>query len=113
MVDLEILKAKGVSVETLKEPFKLKKGKKGEDDLWEIEPGKKGKVKRLIRTIKGRISDGRNFNISNYRLYQALDEAWDSPLKQITPTMLMSLIDISHNTEAVESKLQSWGINPS
>lgn len=116
MVDLDILKQQGVSVETLKKTFKLQKSKddKGQHvgDLVIEDGTRKPKVNRLVRRIRSRIQGGRDYNCKNYRIYQALDEAWDSPLKQITPTMLMGLLDKTQDPSAATDILKSWGVNP-
>lgn len=115
MVDLDILKEKGVSVEKLKEYFTLQKQKDAEDVVKMLVNGTlsdKGKRGRLIRRIKNRIQGGRDYNISNFRIYHALDAAWDLPLKQITPTMLLSLIDKKQDPQAIFDTLTSWGLDP-
>lgn len=117
MVDLDILKDQGVSVETLKAAFTLTKEKakagKGETAVLAVQEGsQRDKIDRLLRTIKSRAAGGRDYNLNNYRIYQALEEAWDLPLKQITPTMLMSLLDKTQDPVAVVDTLKTWGIDP-
>lgn len=115
MVDLDILKKYGVSVESLKETFKLNKGEgpQAATVLALEDESKRGKVNRLLSTIASRSRGGRDYNLTNYRTYHALEEAWDMPLKQITPTMLLSLMDKSQDPVAVMDTLKSWGIDPS
>lgn len=115
MVDLDILKKAGVSVEKLKDVFTLKKQKEsdGFTTIFAIDDeSQKGQLNRLRRRIRSRIQGGRDFNLSNYRMFHALDTAWDMPLKQITPTMLMSLLDKNQEPQTVINTLQSWGIDP-
>lgn len=116
MVDLDILKKKGVSVETLREIFKLTKQKqRGGAFTAVFEKGsntQKAKIAKLTKRICNRIRGGRDYNLTNYRIYQALDAAWDLPLKQITPTMLRQLLDKQQEPTAVIDTLKSWGIDP-
>lgn len=116
MVDLDILEAKGVSVETLQEAFKLTKKKIRAGGFTAVldngSDTQKAKVAKLVKRICNRIKSGRDYNITNYRIYQALDAAWDLPLKQITPTMLRQLMDKQQEPTAVIDTLKSWGIDP-
>lgn len=100
MVDLEVLKAYGLDSESLKKVF----NKESFDKLSD-------KVKPLVERIRCRVQKGRDFNFENYRLYHALDLAWDSPFEQITPTLLASLIDKGIDNKTVFDQLKNWGIS--
>lgn len=97
MVDLDILKEKGITKASIKALFTA-----------EV---KTSKITELLRLISSRIDEGQNYNISNFRLYKALDTAWNVPLKQITPTMLQSLVDSNLSSEAMQNTLTTWGID--
>ena len=43
--------------------------------------------------IRSRIQEGLNRNLNEGRHYYALDQAWDTPFRQVTPTLLQSLMD--------------------
>lgn len=99
MVDLDILNRKGCSKDDLKRLFSA--------------PTKSKDIERLLRLIKSRIEEGQSHNISNFRIYQALDSAWNTPLKQITATMLQSLIDSNMNVDQMQDTLKTWGVDVS
>lgn len=107
MVDLDILREYGCSEESLRELFRMDK-----DGFLERETTEKGRrLKSLRELIRSRINEGRDTNTSNYRVYQALDKAWDAPLNQITPTMIQSLIDSNMDTDKLSDALKTWGVN--
>ncbi len=108
MVDLDVLKKVGIDYDSLKVLFKI--GKKGEYEV--KDDTKRGKIHKLKELIRSRVQDGRDWNLTNHRVYKALDDAWDTPLRQTTPTMLMNLIESSASEEAKMDTLKSWGISP-
>lgn len=109
MVDLDVLKnGYGIDYESLKKLFTLdNKNEYGIEDATQ-----KGKLTTLRNLIRARVADGRSYNLTNHRLYKALDDAWDSTLKQITPTMLQNLIDSDMKPQAMMDTLKSWGVSP-
>lgn len=100
MVDLDVLKAYKLDSESLKSVF----DKPTFSELPE-------KIKPFVERVRERIQSGRNYNWENYRLYYALDLAWDSPFEQITPTLMASLIDKGHDDKYVLDQLKSWGMS--
>lgn len=102
MVDLEVLKAYGIDAEGLRKKFEKPGG-----DISKLAP----KVKKLVERMRSRIQADRDFNMSNYQHYYALDLAWDMPFKQITPTMITTLIDKNPNDKEVQDTMKSWGID--
>jgi len=71
------------------------------------------KIGRLRNRMRLRIQGGRENNILTHKLYHALDLAWDIPFRQISPTLLGSLIDKDASTDEVLNKLNAWGFNVS
>jgi len=114
MIDLNILKDCGISAETLKDKFTLKAQQDAKarwsDRLEFGEAGQKEKIGRLLARIWARIEQGRNYGIKHYRIYEAIDDSWNSPLNQVTPSMLWSLIDKDVSPDTTIEKLKSWGI---
>lgn len=108
IVDLDVLKKCGIDYESLKKTFQI--GKKGEYTV--DDETRRGKLKKLKDLIKSRVSEGRSWNLTNHRQYKAIDDAWDTPLKQITVTMLMNLIDSDSSLESKMSVLKGWGVDP-
>lgn len=95
MVDLDILEAKGCSKGELKKKFSTEKPSK--------------EIENLNNLLKSRLAEGWSHNLSNYRIFHALDTAWDLPLKQVTATMLQSLIDSNLDDTQMMDSLAAWG----
>lgn len=112
MVDLQILKDRGISYEDLKTKLKdahrysLKADSADKKDTDEF------KRASFIQRIISRVEAGRNFNSAHYKLYQALDMAYDIEFNQLTPTLLSSLVDKTADDKTVLSTLKSWGYDP-
>src|SRR5688572_17978471 len=73
------------------------------------------KLNRLRRRIRSRVEAGRQYNLSNYAPYKALDAIWGSGFRQVSPTVLMDTIKKCENkpTEEIESTLKSLGLDMS
>lgn len=116
MIDLEILKECGVSAETLKKTFSLSAQDEAKatwtDQEKKASESKSQSVARLLKRIESRIRQGRDYGIANYRVYQAIDDSWNAPLNQVTPSMLWSLVDKDVSPEQAMDKLKSWGFRP-
>lgn len=52
-------------------------------------------VDRMIKRWRARAQQGRDMNLKNYKLYQAIDHCWDSGLRQTTQTMMSMLRDLT------------------
>src|SRR5690348_12645159 len=83
MVDLNILKARGITPESLKSKLA------GNPLTWNAEDGRVA----LWQRVRSRIQEGMNRNFQDYRIYHALDLAWETPFRQISPTMLAYFIE--------------------
>lgn len=68
------------------------------------------KTKPLIDRIRSRLQEGISNNLKNYKLFYALDLAWNTPLRQASYTLLQSLISKQADTEDVKSALNEWGL---
>lgn len=70
-------------------------------------------VSELRNHIRSRVQQGRDWNLTNHSVYHALDLAWDAPFRQITPTLLQSLMSLDATDEKgeVAKKLEGWGID--
>lgn len=111
MVDLKILEASGLTEANLKawfaiDPLILKPGTPG----LETETDDVQKRANLIWRIRSRVDEGRNRNFADYRTYAALDNAWDTPFRQVSPTLIQNFLDSNPNDENVYKQLQSWGL---
>lgn len=108
-VDLAILKKHGCSAEawrvlfeTPKEPAKKKKAPKdnAEDPLCDVK-----------ERIRSRIINGRDYNLRNYHTIHALDLIWDTPFRQISPTLLSTIMGKYKGTEETLKALASYGFD--
>lgn len=112
MIDLQILKDKGLTAENLKTWLN------GDPRDWtaiSLDPNTKdqGAVKQraaLWNRIKSRIAEGQQRNFNDYRVFHALDQAWAQPFYQITPTLVAKFIDSDPNNDDVYKQIQSWGL---
>lgn len=68
----------------------------------------------LQRRIKARIDEGINRCFTYYKTFLALDMAWDTPWRQISATLVQSLVDKDMTKAAgqqeVTDSLTSWGL---
>ena len=97
MIDLDILKDHGYSQEALKSSFTAEE--------------KSAKVEKLINRIRNRIQEGISRSLRDHKLYYALDLAWNAPLRQVSPTLLHSLMNKEDDDASVASALESWGVS--
>ena len=105
MIDLALLESRGVSAEAWKKLFTTAGG---EEKKAESETNEKRKAWR--NRVRLRVEAERNNNISRHRLYHAMDVAWETPVRQINPTLLQWLIDRNEkNTDQVNKVLTAWG----
>ena len=85
MIDLDVLKKRGCSPEQLATVFK-----KFDLDVPVVNPDdtdRHTKLCNLRNRIRTRIQSGRDWNFANYKTYHALDLAWNTPFRQISPTL--------------------------
>ena len=96
MVDLEILKKRGGTVEELKKKFTAEKL----DD----------KIKALIDMNSSRIDEGIQRNLNEARTWYAIDQAFDASQRQITYTLVEGLLSKGTSTEKVMDAMKSMGL---
>jgi len=83
MVDIKILRDRGITQDFLKGQLA------GNPLTWNATDGRVA----LWQRIRSRIQEGMNRNFIDYRLYHALDVAWETPFRQISPTLLGYFIE--------------------
>lgn len=66
--------------------------------------------KRLVNIIRTRCQDGRIMNFRDYRIYAAIDMAYDAPFNQVTPTLVRNLIDKNTSYEETLKAVKAWGL---
>lgn len=71
---------------------------------------KRPKVKKLVENIRDTIKDGINRNKSDYRLFKAMDWAYDTPFYQVSYTQLRGLLSSKPDDKKVMETVQSWGL---
>jgi hypothetical protein len=72
-------------------------------------------VKKLKELIRDRVKDGRNLSLKDWRVYAAIDEAYNAPFHQITPTLIGKIMNPDRRlTQAqIEQELARWGLSES
>lgn len=118
MVDLDILKARGITPESLERNLKtdynsLVGGAFVGQTVANLQDqgDNERKVANLRRRIRSRIQEGMDRNFRDFRTYYALDVAWDTPFRQINPTLLQNFLDQDPNQEDVYKQVESWGLS--
>ncbi|HYE32126.1 MAG TPA: hypothetical protein VEH27_11905 [Methylomirabilota bacterium] len=96
MVDLRVLKKRGITTESLKTIFTSEKPS--------------AQIETLTRRIQARIQDGRSRNFSEYKVYAAIDEIWDSPFRQVPEALTRALEGQKVDPKALMNAAQDWGL---
>lgn len=112
MVNLELLKSRGITPEGLKKKFEGYYNPS--TDRLPSEPpaaNNQEKLKNFHNRMRMRIEQGRENNITMSRTYYALDLAWDTPFKQLSPTLIQNLLDRDADEDTVNNSLKAWGLN--
>lgn len=65
---------------------------------------------KWIQEQAQRIQDGIDQNLKNWRLYWALDQAYDAPFHQVSYTLLRDLIEKDYDDEKVLSMAEEFGV---
>lgn len=91
------LEAHGLTAKKLKGAFT--NVKKGSDQ------------EKLVRKIHDEIQQGIDRNLRDYRMFWAIDRAYDTPFYQISYTQLQGLIDRKADSKEVLSQIQRWGLS--
>jgi hypothetical protein len=86
------------------DPKSLKKA--FDNDTLESRP----KVKKLVSQIRDTIQNGINRNRQDYRLFKAMDWAYDTPFYQVSYTQLKGLLSSSPDEKKVMEAVNSWGL---
>lgn len=99
-VDIRVLKRHGISAGDYKRIFSAKSG------------DRPTRVNKLIQIIADRTRDGRERNLRDYRTYWAIDEAFNAPFQQVTPTLMKSFLDRKwESADAAYKAMEAWGLN--
>ena len=70
-------------------------------------------VLKFINLLRDRNLDGRRMGLRNWRIHAAIDEAWDAPRKQISPTLIGRIMSNDKRLTASEilKELEAWGLS--
>lgn len=99
MVDLEVLKSKGITSDRLKEIFTAEgKGKVKSKDF-DVQT-------RVRNRIRDRINSGIQYNLHNYKYWHACDLAWDVPFRQTTYSLMKGFLDRGTPSKEILSALE-------
>jgi hypothetical protein len=72
---------------------------------------KRPKVKKLVDDIGSIIRDGIGRNRQDYRLFKAMDWAYDAPFYQVSYTQLRGLLSSKPDDKKVMDTVNSWGLS--
>lgn len=96
MVDIDVLKSKGVTSDRLKEIFTA--DKKSPDLIAK---------ERIKNRIRDRVWAGIQWNLSNYKYWHACDMAWDIPFRQTTYSLMKGFMDRNTPTKEILSAMEN------
>lgn len=100
-----------VPIQRLLSEHKLDKDSlKSKFDAEQILKNKDSKPAKLVDSIRDCIRDGIDRNQRDYRLFKAMDWAYDSPFYQISYTQLRGLLSKKPDDKKVQQTLNSWGL---
>lgn len=79
------------------------------------EADRKDGVKQLHHLINERIESGRRKNLTDWRIYAAIDMAYDAPFAQTTPTIIQHVVDNclkgEMSYEQTLNAVKDWGLS--
>lgn len=71
-------------------------------------------IRKLRNLVRDRIQEGRDFNLSDFKYWWAMDVAYDAPFRQVTPTVMASFLETlttqDYSSEEVLRKAEQWGL---
>lgn len=110
--DTESLRALFTISEDQITPAKDKKGvkvppRKTSD---ETTTGEKPGVYRLRQLLRSRLQDGAQNNLRDYRIFAAIDYAYDAPFHQTTPTLVQHILHQKMTYEESLKVVEGWGL---
>lgn len=112
MVDLSCLEKHGLTAANLEkwlaiDPLNVPTGDINDPDKEVAAEARRG---RMMNRHRSRTQEGMSRNFLNYKVFHALDKAWDTPLRQVTPTLIQEFIGQDPNQESVYKAFQDWGM---
>lgn len=99
MIDLDILEAHQLTQENLEKWLAM--------DPLNVPAGPFG---NMIHRIRSRIQEGMSRNFSEYKLFFALDQAWNTPFRQVTPTLVQQFLEGNPSEETCAKAAADWGL---
>lgn len=66
--------------------------------------------RKWIEREAARIRDGVDRNLKNWRLWWALDQAYDAPFHQVSYTLLRDLLEKDYDSDKVKSLVEDFGL---
>lgn len=102
MLDIKLLKSRGVSSSSWKPIFTLKRA--------EMQAGHP-LVSKLVDRISDRIRSARENNIREGSVYAAIDYAYNVPFNQTTPTLVQSILAKNLSAEDTLKAVKGWGLS--
>jgi hypothetical protein len=131
MISLELLQKHGLTEDNLKkwlaiDPLTLigsssvpsvggatpaPKDKPSRTDVTSIAQTDHDKRIGMLQRHQSRIMESLGRNFSNFRVYYAVDQMWDQPLRSISPTLIKTFLgNQDPNSEEVYKAAENWGL---
>lgn len=104
MVCLKTLRNRGIYDEKLKERFTKLPYPLG------LSGTSSAPLERLAFRVRSRVQDGQQNNFKHFKLYHAIDQAFDVPFQQISPTLARALASGEYD-DSVLNAAKEWGLS--
>jgi hypothetical protein len=103
MIDTQVFQDYKLTPEDLKGYFTKEENDRSED------------ISRLHWLLKERVEQGRRKNLTDWRIYAAIDMAYDAPFAQTTPTIIQHVVDNCLKGEMTYEEtleaVKDWGLS--
>jgi len=96
VISKKVIKKYGLDAASLKKIFTADKRDK--------------RVVALNDLLRDRIVEGRTRNLTDYKIWAAVDIAYDAPLNQITPTLCRNIIETGGSQASIMKAMKAWNI---
>lgn len=100
-----------ISAASLRALFEFKEG----DAVEPVAGAKPTPLQKLKALIRDRVKDGRRLSLKDWRVYHAIDLAYNAPFHQITPTLIGKILagDRRLKPEEIIKELETLGLSES
>lgn len=101
MLDMDLLKSRGVSSGDFKKIFTLDAA-----EMAKVNP----RAAKLVQRISDRVKEGRENNLREHHVYAAIDFAYRVPFNQTTATLVQNILAQNMKPDDILASLKKWGL---